>query len=63
MNSSGLDPVELREYPCEFLQSFLGSIELISRFLNDRDGHVEIIWQRELLSLIGDSYRSYFLVC
>ena len=63
LNSSGLDPVELREYLCEFLQSFLGSIDFTSKFLDYRDGHVEFIWQRELLSFIGGSCRSLFLVC
>ena len=54
MNSCGLDPVELQEYFCLFLQGFLRSIDFISMFLNDRDAHVEFIWQPELLSFFGD---------
>ena len=53
MNSRGLDPVHLREYFCYFLQGFLKSIDFTSKFFNDRDGHVEFIWQRELQSFIG----------
>ena len=63
MNSRGLEPVQLREYFCYCLQGFLKSIDFTSKFFNDRDGHVEFIWQRELLSFIGGSCRSPFLVC